>query len=117
MRSHPSCEGMSRPSWGNPIEPLFDVLGEALNRLRKNLAAALLIAPLTLTAACSGGDVDADAPSVDVDPGNLDADAPEVDAPDVDAPDVDAPDVDVDADVESEEDADEEAGPDESPSK
>lgn len=96
-------------------------MGEALNRLRKNLAAALLIAPLTLTAACSGGDVDADAPSVDVDPGNLDVDAPEVDAPDIDAPDVDVPDVDVpdvdvDADVESEEDNDKEAGPDESPS-
>jgi hypothetical protein len=92
---------------------LSKVLGEALKRLRKNLASALLIAPLTLTAACSGGDVDAEAPSVDVDPGNLDADAPEADAPDVDAPDAD---VDVDADVESEEDADEEAGPDESPS-
>jgi hypothetical protein len=92
-------------------------LGEALNRLRKNLAAALLIAPLTLTAACSGGDVDAEAPSADVEPGDLDvdapeADAPDVDAPEVDAPDADAPDVDVDADVESEEDA----GPDESPS-
>jgi hypothetical protein len=104
--------GHDRPLLGQPHhKPLFDVLGEALNRLRKNLAAALLIAPLTLTAACSGGDVDADAPSVDVDPGNLDADAPEVDAPDADAPDVD-----VDADVESEEDGDEEAGPDESPS-
>ena len=79
-----------------------------MNRLRKNLATVLLVAPLTLTAACSGGDVDAEAPSVDVSPGDLDVDAPEADAPDVDA--------DVDADVESEEDADEEAGPDESPS-
>ncbi len=87
-----------------------------MNRLRKDLVAALLIAPLTLTAACSGGDVDADAPSVDVSPGDVDVDAPDVDAPDVDAPDVDAPDVDVDADVDSEEDGDDAAGADESPS-
>ena len=73
-----------------------------MNRLRKNLAAALLVAPLTLTAACSGGDVDAEAPSVDVegDPGDVDVDAPEVDTPDVD----------VDADVDSTEDGDSEAG-------
>ena len=78
-----------------------------MNRLRKNLAAALLVAPLTLTAACSGGDVDAEAPTLDVegDPGDVDVDAPEVDAPDVDAPDVD-----VDADVDSTEDGDSEAG-------
>lgn len=36
------------------------------NRLRKSLTAALLVAPLTLTAACSGGDIDAEAPSVNV---------------------------------------------------
>lgn len=70
-----------------------------MDRLRKNLTAALLVAPLMLTAACSGGDVDAEAPNVEVTPGDLDVDAPEVDVPDVDVPDVDV-DADVDADVE-----------------
>ena len=79
-------------------------------RTRTRLAALLLAAPLALTA-CSGdeGDVDVNAPNVDVTPGDVDVDAPDVDAPD-------APDVDVDADVEGSEDGDEEAGPDESPS-
>ncbi len=75
-----------------------------MSRFRASLTAVLLVAPLTLTA-CSGGDVDADAPNVEVTPGDLDVDAPEVDAPDVD----------VDADVEGEEDGDGDAGPDESP--
>ena len=66
--------------------------------LRTRTAALLLAVPLALTA-CSGGDVDAEAPNVDVDGGNLDVQTPEVDAPDVDAPDVDA-DVDADVDVE-----------------
>ena len=92
-----------------------------MNRLRRSIASALVLAPLTLgAAACSGGDVDAEPPSVDVDaePGDVDVNAPDVDAPDVEAPD--APDVDVDADVDADvedpEDSDGEAGPDESPS-
>ena len=62
--------------------------------LRTRTAALLLAVPLGLTAACSGGDVDAEAPNVDVEGGNLDVQTPEVNAPDVDA------DVDADVDVE-----------------
>ena len=81
-----------------------------MHRTRTRLAALLLAAPLAL-AACGGdeGDVDVEAPNVQVSPGDVDVDAPDVDAPD-------APDVDVDADVEDTEDPDTEAGPDESPS-
>ena len=69
-----------------------------MKRSTKTRTAALLLAvPLSLTA-CSGGDIDAEAPNVDVDGGNLDVQTPEVDAPDVDAPDVDA-EVDADVDV------------------
>ena len=102
-----------------------------MQRSRTALAALFLSVPLVLTGCSGEGDVDVDAPNVEVTPGDLDVDAPEVEAPDVDAPDVDAPDVDapdvdapdvdvpdvdVDADVENTEDADGEAGPDESPS-
>lgn len=92
---------------------------DPVHRSRTALAAVLLALPIAL-AGCSGdeGDVDVNAPDVEVSPGDVDVDAPDVDAPDVDAPDVDAPDapdVDVDADVEESEDADGEAGPDESP--
>ena len=85
----------------------------------RTLAAIALAIPLLLTGCSGDGDVDVNAPNVEVTPGDVDVDAPEVDAPDVDAPDVDAPDVDapdvdVDADVEEEGDADEEA--EESPS-
>ena len=71
-----------------------------MNRIRTPLAALLLALPLVLTG-CSGeeGDVDVEAPAVDVSPGDVDVDAPDPDAPDVDAPDVDV-DADVDADVE-----------------
>jgi hypothetical protein len=62
--------------------------------LATRTATLLLTVPLTVTA-CSGGDVDAELPSVDVDGGNLDVETPEVDAPDVDA--------EVDADVEVDE--------------
>lgn len=82
-----------------------------MQRSRTALAALFLSVPLALTGCSGEGDVDVDAPNVEVTPGDLDVDAPEVDAPDVDVPDVD-----VDADVEEDEDADEEAGPDESPS-
>ena len=61
--------------------------------LKTRTAALLLAVPLSLTA-CSGGDVDAEAPNVDVDGGNLDVQTPEIDAPDVDA------EVDADVDVE-----------------
>lgn len=83
-------------------------------RFRKPVAALLVALPLVLTG-CSGdeGDVDVDAPNVEVTPGDADVDAPDVDAPDVDAPD--APDVDVDADVEEQEDGDDEASEEESP--
>ena len=66
--------------------------------LATRTAALLLAAPLSLTA-CSGGDVDVEAPNVEVSGGDLDVQTPEVDAPDVNAPDVDA-DVDADVDVE-----------------
>lgn len=66
--------------------------------LATRTAALLLAVPLSLTA-CSGGDIDAEVPNVDVDGGNVDVEAPEIDAPDVDAPDVDA-EVDADVDVE-----------------
>ena len=45
-------------------------------------AALLLAVPLSLTAACSGGGVDAEAP--DVVGGDVEVDAPEGDVPDVD---------------------------------
>jgi hypothetical protein len=75
-------------------------------RPTRRLAALLVAVPLGLSA-CSGGDVDVDAPEVNATPGDVDVDVPDVDAPDVDAPDIDAPDVDapdidapdVDADV------------------
>ena len=65
-----------------------------MTRLRRT-AAVLLALPLGLSA-CSGGDVDVDAPAVSVTPGGVDVDVPEVDVPDVDVPDVDV-DADVDA--------------------
>ena len=87
-----------------------------MQRPRTTLAALLMTVPLALTGCSDDGDVDVDAPNVEVTPGDVDVDAPDVDAPDVDAPDVDVPDVDVDVDVEDTEDADGDAGPDESPS-
>jgi len=75
-----------------------------MTRLRRT-AAVLLALPLGLSA-CSGGDVDVDAPAVSVTPGGVDVDVPEVDVPDVDVPDVDVPDVDVpDVDVDADVDA------------
>ncbi len=87
-------------------------------RWRHAGVAATLAVPLLL-AGCSGeAGVDAEAPQVDVSPGDVDVDALDVDVTpgdlDVDLPEPDAPDVDVDADVENPEDTDDSAGPDES---
>ena len=55
-----------------------------MNRTVRTRTAALLLAvPLSLTA-CSGGDVDVEAPNVDVDGGDIDVQTPEVEVPDVD---------------------------------
>ncbi len=72
---------------------------------RTRLAAVLLAAPLVLTACSGDGDLDVDAPNVEVTPGDVD-----VDVPSVDVPDVDVPDVEVSADVDGG------VGVDESPS-
>ena len=77
-----------------------------MKRSSVRIAAVLLAAPLVLTGCSGDGDIDVDAPNVQVTPGDVDVDVPEPDAPDVD----------VDADVEDPEDADGQAGPDESPS-
>ena len=76
-----------------------------MKRWRSRTAALLLAAPLALTGCSGEADVSAEAPNVNVTPGDVDVDVPEPDAPDVD----------VDADVEDPEDADGAAGPDESP--
>jgi hypothetical protein len=67
---------------------------------RHRLAAVCLALPLALAGCAGEGDVEVDAPNVEVTPGDVE---------------VDVPDVDVDADVEDPEDSDGEAGADESP--
>lgn len=81
-----------------------------MNRLRMSLAAAAVAGPLALAGCADTGDVDAEAPNVEVTPGELDVDAPEVEVPDVDVDPGELPDVDVEGgeapDVDVEENTD-----------